>query len=560
MAASAGTPRSVAVAYPPIPLRRRLYGFGSVYGKTVRDSRLSFIIAAGLLGGMALLMGAAVPTIFPTPEARQDINNLIGAMPASMVNLFGKPVALGTLGGYMTWKYGAIFAMGTILWSITALSGTLATEARRGSLDIVATTPLGKRRVALEKLAAHLTLLWLTMAILAVASAVGSRVFGDAALGDTIAPVSAFGFGLWIGSLAMFFGGLAFLLAPILGRAGAGGIAAIAMLVLWLANGVTGLDVIAVISPFRWTSNHIALVGMYDWLPVLATALVGVVFLAGGVALFMRRDLGTTAGISLPHLPGIALGVRGPVSRAFGDMLPRALAWGIGLFLMGAMISSLVGPMVDQLSGDSELLATFKQIFPNFDLGSAGGWLQLFSELMFIAVGFAGATLVSKWASDETDDRLEALLATPMRRSTWVLAGGLAALIAVVVMTVLFALGIGAGAASGGVSASDSMLGTAALGLFAAAIVGVGFAVGGLFRTSLAAEIAALVVVATYLIDLVAPPLGLPDAVHQLALTTHLGQPMVGVWDPAGVVACVVIAVGGIALGTWGFTRRDVAR
>ncbi len=253
MAASAGTPRSVAVAYPPIPLRRRLYGFGSVYGKTIRDSRLSFIIAAGLLGGMALLMGAAVPTIFPTPEARQDVNNLIGAMPASMVNLFGKPVALGTLGGYMTWKYGAIFAMGTILWSITALSGTLATEARRGSLDIIATTPLGKRRVALEKLAAHLTLLWLTMAILAVASSVGSMVFGDAALGDSISLVSGLGFGLWIGSLAMFFGGFAFLLAPILGRAGAGGIAAIAMLVLWLANGVAGLDVLALISPFRWT-------------------------------------------------------------------------------------------------------------------------------------------------------------------------------------------------------------------------------------------------------------------------------------------------------------------
>ena len=35
---------------PPIPLRRRIYGFGSVYGKTIRDSRLAFIIVAGLLG------------------------------------------------------------------------------------------------------------------------------------------------------------------------------------------------------------------------------------------------------------------------------------------------------------------------------------------------------------------------------------------------------------------------------------------------------------------------------------------------------------------------------
>ena len=70
MAASAGAPgRPVPAAFPPIPLRRRLYGFGSIYGKTIRDSRLAFIIAAGLLGGMSLVMGVAVANIFPTPAA-----------------------------------------------------------------------------------------------------------------------------------------------------------------------------------------------------------------------------------------------------------------------------------------------------------------------------------------------------------------------------------------------------------------------------------------------------------------------------------------------------------
>ena len=52
-------------------------------------------------------------------------------------------------------------SLGTALWSILALSGTLAGEASRGSLDFVAAAPFGKRRIALEKLAAHLTMLWL---------------------------------------------------------------------------------------------------------------------------------------------------------------------------------------------------------------------------------------------------------------------------------------------------------------------------------------------------------------------------------------------------------------
>ncbi len=139
------------------------------------------------------------------------------------------------------------------------------------------------------------------------------------------------------------------------------------------------------------------------------------------------------------------------------------------------------------------------------------------------------------------------------------IAGGIGAILAIVVMTVLFAAGVGLGAASGGVAAGDPMVGSAALGLYAAAIVGLGVAVGGLWRTSIAAEIAAAVVLATYLIDLLAPPLNLPGWFHQLALTAHMGQPMIGEWDPVGIIACVVIAVGGVLLGAWGVRRRDVS-
>ncbi len=559
MAVSAGAPRRTAVAtFPPIPLRRRLYGFGSIYGKTIRDSRLSFTIAAGLLGGMALVMGVAVSSVFPTPAARLEVDKLVGSMPASMVNLFGKPLGLGTLGGYMTFKYGAIFALGTALWSILALSSTLAGEARRGSLDFVATAPFGKRRIAIEKLAAHLTMLGLAMAVLAIMTTTSSTLFGDAALGDQIPPLSAAGFALWAGFLALFFGGLAFALAPLLGRAGAAGVASLLMVVLWVANGLDVGGPIVNLSPFRWTADHVALVGQYDWAPLALVGVVGVVFLAIGVELFRRRDLGVTAGLSLPGLPAAILGVHGPVSRAFGDELPRALSWGIGLGLMGALVASLVGPMADQLGNDPNLTATFAAIFPGFDLASTGGWLQLYAQLLFIAAGFGGATFVSKWASDETEGRLEMVLTTPAARARWVIAGGSAAFLAVAVMTVLFAAGVGLGAASGGVAAGDPMVGSAALGLYATAIVGIGVAVGGLWRTSLAAEVAALVVVATYLIDLVAPPLKLPDWIHQLALTAHMGQPMVGQWDPVGIGACLIIAVGGVLLGAWGMRRRDV--
>lgn len=553
-AANAGLP----IAAPrPIPRLSRVYGLGSIYGKTIRDSRLAFIIAAGLLGGLALFMGAAISSVFPTPASRLEVNNLIGGMPSQMVDFFGKPEKLGTLGGYMTWKYGLTFVLVTAVWSILALSATLAGEASRGSLDFVAATPFGKRRIALEKLAAHVTMLALAMAVVAILTTVSSNLYGEAALGDKISPESAIGFALWLGFNALFFGGLAFALGPVLGRGGAAGVAGIAFAVLWTAQGM-GIGPLAVLSPFHWAEHHIALVGEYDWAGLALVGVAAAAFLGIGVELFARRDLGITAGLGLPQLPAGVLGVRGPISRAFGDQLPRALAWGIGLGIFGAMLASFVGPMSAQIAGDPNLSQVLKAAFPDFDVTSAGGFLQLFVELFYIAAGFAAATFVSKWRSDETDGRLEEVLATPLTRRGWVIGGGIAALLAVAVMTIVFAIGIGLGGTSGGVSVGTAMIGSASLGLYAAAVVGIGVAIGGLWRTSLAAEIAALVVVATYLIDLLAPPLNLPDWFHDLALTAHLGQPMVGNWDVTGVAACAVLAFGGILLGSWGMQRRDV--
>ena len=550
---AAGAPRNVS-------LWSRIYGFGSIYAKSIRDARLAFIIVAGLLGGLALAMGAAIPSVFPTPESRLEIDKLIGGMPPQMVTFFGKPVDLGTFGGYLTWKYGLVFVLVTAVWSILALSSTLAGEAGRGSLDIVAAGPFGKRRIAVEKLAAHLTMMALALAVLAIMTTLSSNVYGNPALGDPVAPLSAIGFALWLGFNALFFGGLAFALAPVLGRGGAAGIAGIALAILWTANGLDVLGPLAVLSPFHWTANHVALVGQYDWAGLALVGVVAAAFMAIGLELFSRRDLGVTSGIGLPQLPAGVLGLHGPVSRSFGDQLPRALAWGVGIGVFGATLASLVGPMSRQIGSSPDLLSVFRTAFPDFDLTSAGGFLQLFVQLFYIAAGFAAATFVAKWASDETDGRLEQNLATPLSRARWVITGAIGALIADALMTLIFAVATAAGGASGDVAVGTVMLGSASLGLYAAAVIGVGVAVGGLWRTSLAGEIAAVLVVATYLIDLLAPPLNLPDWVHQLALTSHMGQPMVGAWDPVGIVACLAIAIGGVALGAAGMRRRDVAR
>jgi len=151
-----------------VSLWSRFYGFGSVYAKTIRDSRLAFIIVAGLLGGIMLAGCMAFGTAYSTPASRLDLQNVIDNIPPVLKGLYNNPVHVETLGGSLSWKYGPFFGLIAGLWSITALSGTLASEARRGSLDMVAAAPFGKRRIAVEKLAAHLTGMIGAMAFLAI--------------------------------------------------------------------------------------------------------------------------------------------------------------------------------------------------------------------------------------------------------------------------------------------------------------------------------------------------------------------------------------------------------
>ncbi len=559
MAVEAGTPPRAA-PLPPVPLLSRLYGFGSIYAKTVRDSRLAFLIAAGLLAGVMLVVSAGIASAFATQASRDEIVRLATNLGAAG-GIAGKAVNVGTLGGYVQWKYGPVFLWVVGLWSILALSSTLATEARRGSLEFVAASPFGKRRIAFEKLAAHLTVITVAMVIMAAASWLAGAAFGKVP-GDEIPLQAAVGFALWLELVGLLFGALAFALAQLIGREAAAGITGAILFIGYVLNNyqasAPAIGLYANLTPWAWTANHLPLAGQYDWASLVPLPIAAVALFAIGTEAFARRDLGATNAVRTPGLPAATLGLRGPVGRALGERLPAALAWGLGLGLFGLVMASISRSMADEVAKAPDLAAVFRNIFPAFNILTAGGFLQLMIQLLFIVVGFAAATLVSGWGSDETSGRLEMLLATPLARRSWAIRSGVGVYAAIALMTGIMALAIGIGAALAGSDAVTPMAGTISLGLYAAALAGVGFAIGGLFRTSIAAEIVALVVTATYLIDLLVPALKLPDWVHQLALTAHMGQPMVGTWDVGGIVACLVLAAGGVALGAWGIARRDI--
>ncbi|MFI5260039.1 MAG: hypothetical protein ACHQ01_10600, partial [Candidatus Limnocylindrales bacterium] len=534
MAAQAGSPpiaRALSVS-----LWSRLYGFGSIYAKTIRDSRLAFLIVAGLLGGIMLAGCKAFAAAYATPASRLDLANVINNIPDALKGLYSNPINVETLGGSLSWKYGPFFALIAGLWSVVALSGTLASESRRGSLDMVAAAPFGKSRIAMEKLAAHLTGMVGAMGFLTIVTWVGSNAFGTLP-GDAISLEASVGFALWVGLIALVSGSVAWALAPFVGRASAAGVAGAFLLGGYVISGysasVPALKVPANLTWFHWTAAHLPLAGQYDWVSLIPVALLATVLFAVGIVAFERRDLGSSSAIPTPSMPGALLGVRGPTGRAFGERLPLGLAWGLGLAVYALVVAASSRSFADELNKSPDTFKLFTTLFKGYDISTGGGFLQLiFVYLGFVVAGLGASTLVAGWASDESGRRLEMLLASPLGRARWAISGGIGVFGAIAVMTALAMLGIAIGVASAGTDWATPTRGALVIGLYAAAVAGIGFAIGGLFRNTFAGEAVAVVVIATFLIDFLAPVLNLPDWFHQLALTAHLGQPMVGNWDP----------------------------
>ena len=552
-----------ALASARVPMRSRLIGLGSLFGKTLRDSRRAILIVGGFCALMALVSAAFIGSTWPTEADRAEGVALTTTLPPLFTGLYGgSAVNADGIGGFTNWRYGLIFFLMPGVWSIIALSGTLVSEVRRGSMDLVAASPISRGRIAIEKVGAHVTAMALAMLLVALALWGSSAAFGTLPA-DEIGLADALSYALLMGLSGLAAGGVAFALAPFVGRGAAGGIAALWLVGSWLANGyresVPIFESLAPFSFFNWSVEHRPIAGLHDPIGLLWPALIALGGLAIGIVAFARRDLGAIGALRLPSLPAWALGTTGPLRRTLGERIGAILAWGLGIGVYALIIATTSQDLQQMIDENPTLAEIFRVAFPDVDLGQAGFALQLlFVQFGTLAIGFAAAALVGGWASDESEGRLELLLTTPVARSRWAILTGLGAYLAVLGVAVVVALAAAVGVALTGQDVLTPLTGTLVLALHGVAVAGVGLAVGGLFRPSWAAPAIVVLVIGWLLIDILAPLLELPDWVGDLVLATHYGEPMVGTWDPVGVVAALAIAVVGLALCAVGFARRDL--
>ena len=564
MTVSATTAPTVPVATIRRPtLRARLLGLGSVFGKSFRDSRRAALLLGALFGIIFLVTAAQVAQQFDTVAERLAFASQLQALPPVFQGMLGEPIGIERLGGFMSWRILNFLPVMLGIWSVVALSGTLAGELGRGSMDMLASAPISRAGVAIQKLAGYLAALGLGIVLLTIGMVVAFAVFAKLP-GDEVGIEAIAAHALWLYITILVPGAVAFALAPVMGRSGALGVGAVVLFGSFVINGFASsvplFETLRGISYFGLTAEHRPMAGRDDWASVGALTGIVIALLAAGVLSFARRDLLVPSGGRL-RLPSIGLWLREPFTRAFGERLPAAIAWGLGLGLFGLVTAMSADQFVKSLGSIPQVIAMIKQIFPNEDILSTAGFLQLsFFQQGIIVIGLAAGGFVGGWASDEGDRRLELILGAPVSRTRWALRSATAVMASIAVMTGVMAIGVAIGASTQAGDPLALVPGLAVLGLYGMALAGIGLAVGGLIRPSLAAPVTIVLGLAFYLLDLIGSILDLPDFIVDLALNRHLGRPILGSYDEIGIAVCMAIAVGGVLVCAWGVRRRDIGR
>lgn len=544
-------------------VRARLFGLGSVFGKAFRDSR-RMAVALGIVFALVLVATASqIAAQFDTLESRLEFAAQLQTLPAIFQGMLGEAIGIEKLGGFLSWRILNFLPVMLGIWSVVAMSGLLAAELGRGSMDFVAASPISRMRLAFQKLAGYLVALALTIVLMAIGLAVSFAAFATLP-GDSVGLDAMLAHAAWLYVTVLFPGAVAFALAPLIGRSQALGAGAVVLFASFIVNGfassVSAFETIKPLSYFAIAEGHRPIAGAYDWGSMALLAGLCVAGLVIGLMAFTRRDLIPATGGRV-KLPSIGLWLRDPFTRAFGERLPGAIAWGLFLGLFGLMISTSADQFVKTLGSIPQVVAMIKQIFPDEDILSTGGFLQLafFSEAILI-ITLAAGTFVAGWASDEGERRLELVLGTPVSRTRWALRSASAVMVAIAVMTLVMAIGVAAGAATQTGDVAGPVIGLAALGLYGMALAGIGLAAGGLIRPGIAAGVTVVLGLASYLLDLVGSILKLPEPILDLALNRHLGRPILGVYDWPGMALTAGLAIGGVILCAIGVRRRDIGR
>lgn len=257
----------------------------NVFSKTFRDQFRGLIGWSIGVAVTVLVMAAIWPSFSDI-----DLDQLLSQYPEAMKQLFNVG-SMGTGAGYLNAElYSLMLPAIFVIFAVARGARLVAGEEEAGTLDLLATMPIPRRRILLEKCAALVADLGVLAVVLLASTWLSSSVFGlDIGVADAMN-----------GAIAMFLLGLEFGLVALALSAATGrrtlavgisaGLAGASYLLYLVAQLVDSLRPLRVVSPFYQAISE-GPVGPNLPLIVWWMLVVGVLALTVAVPVFERRDL-----------------------------------------------------------------------------------------------------------------------------------------------------------------------------------------------------------------------------------------------------------------------------
>lgn len=261
----------------------------SLFTKTLRDERRALMWWAI---GVASLSSWTTGWYRTYAKSAAEMAKFFERAPAALKALFGGSLDLGTAVGYLRMEMFSLMApLLLMIFAIGAGVRAIAGEERAGTLDMLVSTPISRRRIVVEKFASMVASTAAVASALAAALCVGALITSmDVSLVNIVAATTA------AAMLAVFVGALALTVGAATGRRGTSiGIATTVAIAGYLVYGLS--DSVTALKPWRWAAPFtyyaeadVLSNGINFWhLGVLA----GLAVLLCGVAVitFERRDI-----------------------------------------------------------------------------------------------------------------------------------------------------------------------------------------------------------------------------------------------------------------------------
>ncbi|TIC87799.1 ABC transporter permease [Nocardioides sp. GY 10113] len=335
---------------------------------------------------------------------------------AAFIAMLGPARALDTVGGQIFWQASAMGAVVAGLMSMFLVGRHTRVDEETGRDELVRGAPIGRHAPLVAAFGVAL-IANLAMGALLIGSLLTLHV--DSHLkGMPLSITDSVAAGVGLTTLGWVFSGTALIAAQLTTSArGMYGIAGVVIGASYVlrAVGDVGNGVLTWLSPIGWYQQMYPYSGLRWWpLALLVVAAVGAA--AVGNLLFERRDVGAGILVGRPGPARAGAGLRSGLGLAWRLQRGSVYGWTAGVFMTGAAYGAM-GDSVKELLGDNQFA---------LDAMAGGGALNLVDAfyatslviLALIGSGYAISS-VQRPRSEEGDGHMEALLATGLSRSAW---------------------------------------------------------------------------------------------------------------------------------------------